>query len=613
MKISREWLQTFFDAPLPEAKALADALTFHAFEIESVDPSTSVRQAQDKSLGAGNDSVLDVKVTPNRGHDCLSHRGIAKELSAILRIPMKNDGLRKSITLEPITTEVKVDVEDATLCPRFTGVLIHGIKVGASPDWLVKRLMAVGQKSINNIVDATNYVMFDIGQPLHAFDMSKIKDQTLAVKRTKKEEQFVALDDKIYALPKGTLVIADNERTLSIAGIKGGKTSGVSDTTTDIFLEAANWDGVNIRKTSQGLKLRTDASDRFQQVISPELAAYGTHVAAKLIVELAGGEIVGYVDEYPSPQKLQSVSVSTGKVNKVLGTELSDADVTSAFMRLGLRCTQKGSEFIVDVPFERLDLVIPEDLIEEVARIVGYDKIPTTELPVFSKKPEVNPNFYAAEKVREELMSKGYSEVYTSVFAEKGERAVANKIGGERPYLRDSLSETLTNAIKRNLFNAPLLGLNIIKLFEVGTVWRNGKEEILVGTAEGKFDGGLMRVGTKETPLREYETTETSSDFPVSETEQYKSFSRYPFIVRDIALWCPQGVEPVEVLDVIRKSAGELLVHSEKFDEFKKDEKQSYAFRLVFQSFDRTLTDDDANSRMESVYEAVKKRGWEVR
>ena len=595
MKISRTWLQTFFDLHLPDVQTIAGALTFHVFEIESVE-----------------NDVLDVKVTPNRGHDCLSHRGIAKELSAILNIPMKADPLRTSISLEPRTDAVKVIVKDSRLCPRFTGAYIKDVRVGPSPDWLQKRLETVGQKSINNIVDATNYVMFDRGQPLHAFDVGKLSGddgaRAMTVRLAKKGEKLLGLDDKEYALSPLMLVIEDANTGViaSIAGIKGGKPTGIDEATTDIFLEAANWDGVTIRKMSQALKLRTDASDRFQQVISPELAAYGTMAAAKLIMELAGGEVVGFVDEYPFPQKPWSVAVSTSKVNSVLGTLLTGADVADAFARLHLECRRKGDVFTVNVPFERLDLTISEDLIEEVARIIGYDKIPATELPLFSKKPDVNPNFYAAERAREGLVSEGYSEVFTSVFAEKGERAVLNKAGGEKPYLRTTLVDGLREALERNTRNRDALGIKDVKIFEIGVVWKGGKEVTMIGTADSD--------GVREELLRiSGDRISRYGELPISTTERYEPFSKYPFIVRDIALWVPSDTKSDEVLSVIQKVAGELLTRSELFDTFEKEGKTSLAFRLVFQSFDRTLTDDDANARMESVYSVMKERGWRVR
>ena len=609
MKISRDWLQTYFDKPLPEAQAIADALTFHAFEIESVE-----------------NDILDVKVTPNRGHDCLSYRGIAKEVSAILQLPLVPYpyGLQ-DIALEPKTSALRVTVENPQLCPRFTAAYITGVKVGASPEWLCTALESIGQKSINNVVDATNYVMFNVGQPLHAFDAAKLTEKegvrALDVRMAKNEEKMLGLDDKEYALAPSMLVIADGNTlgrsptgepgdAVSIAGIKGGKPTGIDEKTTAIVLEAANWDGVTIRKTTQVLKLRTDASDRFQQVISPELTVYGLRAAAELIVKLAGGEVVGYVDEYPKPQGKWTVSVSLEKINAVLGTTLTESDVADAFKRLDLPFDPpaggEGGNFTVTPPFERLDLVIPEDLIEEIARIVGYEKIPSVELPSFTSKVEINSNFYAAEKKREELMAQGYSEVITSVFADKGERVVANKVDAVRPYLRATLVDGLKDALEKNTRNKDLLGLKDVRLFEVGTVWKGEKETVMLGVAD--------KAGIKESPLEIQEATPLGYEsLPISQTERYQPFSRYPFIVRDIALWVASGTTPEDVLTIIRNEAGELLVRSEKFDEFKKGEKTSLAFRLVFQSFEKTLTDAEANAVMEKVYVVVNKEEWEVR
>jgi len=594
MKISREWLQTYFEKPLPAAQELADALTFHAFEIESVEG-----------------EVLDVKVTPNRGHDCLSHRGIAKELAAILNLPLVPHpyGIT-DVSLEPKTDALKVTIENPQLCPRFTAAYIKGIKVGPSPDWLRTGLESIGQKSINNVVDATNYVMFNIGQPLHAFDAAKLTEKegvrALDVRMAKNEEKMLGLDDKEYALAPSMLVIADGNtgEAVSIAGIKGGKPTGIDEATTSMILEAANWDGVTIRRTSQALKLRTDASDRFQQVISPELTVYGLRSAVELIVKLAGGEVVGFVDEYPQPQEKRTISVSLSKINAVLGTKLAQENVIDVFNRLDLAHVQEGESFTVTPSFERLDLVIPEDIVEEVGRIVGYDKIPAIELTAFSQKPEVNANFYAAEHTRAELTAKGYSEVFTSVFADKGERVVANKVDGVRPYLRANLTDGLKDALEKNTRNKDLLGLGEVRLFEIGTVWKGGKEICMLGTAD--------KDGVKESPLEAVEAS-AYEDLPLSDTERYQPFSRYPFIVRDIAMWIPAQTTPEDVLAVIRAAAGELLALSEKFDEFKKGEKTSLAFRLVFQSFEKTLTDAEVNGVMDKVYAEVKKKGWEVR
>ena len=617
MKISRNWLQTFFDVPLPSAEVLSDALTFHVFEIDGI-------AASAESSGVPKDEILDVKVTANRGHDCLCHFGIAKELSAILNIPLKEYPHTMQLSdLDKKTDGISVSIDSPTspderasrggpLCHRYIGGYIRGVKVGPSPAWLVERLEAMGQRSINNVVDATNYVMFNIGQPLHAFDASQVKGRAISVRQAREGEQMTALDGKEYTLNASMLVIADTDSAIGIAGVKGGTPASIAESTTDIIIESANFDGVSVRKTAQALKLRTDASARFEQGISPELAAYGMRAAVELILELAGGEVVGFVDTYPTPQKNASVSVSLAQINKTLGTTFTVEEVSDVFTRLGFQFENGDADtFIVTPPFERLDLIIPEDLIEEVGRIIGYDRVPAVQLPAFTGTVEVNKNFAAAEKIREDLMSQGYSEIFTSVFAEKGERIVANKVDGIRPYLRTTLTDSLTEALKKNIPNKELLGLKEIKLFEIGTVWQNGKEEIMVGSVSEKEKAS-------EKPLTEYIGLSYVlpvgyEELPLSTAARYQSFSKYPYIVRDIAMWTPTGTEPVEVLELIRKNAGDLLVRSILFDRFEKAEKTSLAFRLIFQSFEKTLTDEEVSVTMKKISDTLTARGFEIR
>src|SRR3989338_7803770 len=607
MKISRDWLQTYFEEELPDASVLAEALTFHVFEIESVEG-----------------DVLDVKVTPNRGHDCLCQYGIAKELSAILNIPFVPKKHERSVDdmLAKKTDTISVTI-DNSLCRRYIAGHLRGVKIGPSPEWLRKRLEAIGQKSINNVVDATNYVMFDIGQPLHAFDAGKLKKQeayAISIRMARKGESMITLEDKEYAFSDAMMVITDAhaDATIGIAGIKGGKTSGVDEKTKDIILEAANFDGISVRRAAQALKLRTDASERFQQVLSSNLAGYGMRAGIEIIQEIAGGELVGFADEYPEPEEERSVSVSIAQVNQTLGTSLSESDITRVFARLGFLYETRDGKISVQEPFERLDIVIPEDLIEEVGRIIGYDKVTSIELSVFPHKPETNKNFYRSERVREDLVSKGYDEVYTSVFADSGRRAVANKVGGEHPYLRESLVLGLEEALKKNIHRKDLLGISEVRIFEIGTIWptpsrksgHDGKEEIAVGIASEKE-------GVSEQLLKDMALTTLQGagyeNLPVSATERYQHFSKYPFIVRDIAMWIPGGTDENEVLNLIRKEAGKLLVREHLFDSFERESRVSLAFRLVFQSFDRTLTDEEANQRMRNIHSVLESKGFEIR
>jgi phenylalanyl-tRNA synthetase beta chain len=592
MKVSYNWLQNYFDAKLPDPAAVAELLTFHSFEVDGIDV-------------AGSDSVLDVKVTPNRGHDALSHRGIAKELSAILKQPLKDDPFLLDVDLTKSISEVTVKL-DTTLCKRYMAGYIKGVKVGPSPEWLSTALEALGQKSKNNVVDATNLVMFNTGQPLHAFDAGNLPSLNLGVRLAREGEEIEALDHKHYQLKDSMLVITAGDELIGIAGVKGGLPARISDTTADIIIESANFDGAAIRKASQTLKLRTDASARFEQVLSPELVAYGMRQAVKLISAIAGGEVAGFIDAYPEPQKPMYASVTVEKVNQVLGTRLTGADVADVFARLGFAYKEESGVFEVHVPPERLDIVIAEDLVEEVVRILGYETIKGVPLPPIDTKPEVNKNYFAAESAREEWQAKGYSEVLTSVFADKGERVVLNKVDGVKPYLRASLLPGLSDALEKNKPNKELLGLKEIKLFEIGTVWKDGREVVMLGT-----------ISEKEKPLEaELPANESATEYqtlPLSSAVRYQTFSKYPYIVRDISVWVPEGEFRDKASSLIEQNAGDLLGKVYLVDTFEKNGKISMAYRLIFQSYERTLTEVEVNEVMEKVSAKLKEKGFEIR
>lgn len=597
MKISRAWLQTFFDTPLSDTAALSDALTFHAFEIDGVEK-------------VKNDDVLDVKVTPNRGHDCLSHRGIAKELSAILKIPLNNDPLTKKPDFTAGANSVSVVVEDSKLCPRYIAAHIKDVQVGPSPEWLRTNLEALGQRSINNVVDATNFVMFHLSQPLHAFDAAKLTatggTYAIAVRSAKAGEKMQALDGKEYTFTDAMLLITDanTDTPIGIAGVKGGRAAEVGSATTDIIIESANFNGVSVRKTAHALKLRTDASARFEQVLSPELAAYGMHAVIELILKLAGGELRSVSDAYPEPQGKTFAVLSSTQAKQILGPSFGEAEIRDVFTRLGFEWKQEKEFFTVTTPFERLDLRIPEDLAEEVGRIIGYKDLPAKELPPFPSLPEVNKHFYAEEQVREELLSQGFSEVYTSVFADSGERMVLNKVDGARAFLRSSLLPGLKDAFAKNVLNR----MGDVKLFEIGTMWKGGEERVMVGKVWGtgpESEEALLEVPRKAP--KEYQ------NLPLSPATRYEPFSKYPFVLRDIALWVPKGTTPDAVHAILRMEGGDLLLHSELFDTFEKGDQISLAFHLIFQSFERTLTDEEVSDIMKKVTQAAEEREWRVR
>ena len=590
MKVSLKWLQTYFDAALPSAEKVCDALTFHAFEIEEA-----------------SDDMLDVKVLPNRAADCLSHRGIAKELSAILDVPLKDDPLRAPLPVLPPTSELTVRIEDPKKCLRYMGALVSGVKVGPSPAWLREALEAVGARSINNVVDATNYVMLDIGQPLHAFDAAKLAQKdgayAISVRTAKKGETMTTLSGEACVFTSETLVIADanTDVAVGIAGVKGGKMAEVTSATTDLVIESANFDGTVTRRSAQALRLFTDASQRFQTRPSPKLVAYGMRDVLARIQDIAGGKVAGVVDVYPAKPETKSVSVTLSHINGLLGSRFSADEALDIFKRLGLSARADGDGFTVTPSFERTDIVIPEDLVEEVGRILGYDRIPTTELPPISGTPDQS-CYRGIELVKDFLAERGFSEISTQSFARKGEIQLANPLDVSKPALRASLRENMKEALTRATHVAPLIltSNEEPKLFEIGTVFRKNGEKI------------------------EIETSETVADLPQIasdasyEPKQYrlgvfKPFSVYPFIVRDVAFWAPSETSPADIEKILRENAGTFLVRTDQFDRFEKDGRVSYAFRLVFQSRGRTLTDEEIHGVMDGVGKALARAGFEVR
>ena len=603
MKVSRAWLQKYFDKSLPAAGELADALTFHAFEIEEV-----------------TGDMLDVKILPNRAADCLCHRGIAKELSAILDIPLKIDPFREPLPTFPKADTLTVTVEDPKKCLRYMGALVKGVKVGPSPAWLRKALESVGQRPINNIVDATNYVMLNIGQPLHAFDAGELtqKDAAYAigVRNAKRGEKITTLSGEEYELSRDALLITDvhANQAIGIAGVKGGKVAEVTEDTTTLIIESANFDGTSIRRTVQALRLSTDASQRFQNCPSPELCAYGMRDVLALIQEIAGGQVVDVADAYPSRASRGAVGVTLEKINGVLGSNFLKEEIGSIFARLGLETKVEGNKFTVTPSFERTDLVIPEDLIEEVGRIQGYDRIPTVELPTLSKTPD-QARYRGIERMRDQLVEQGFTEVSTQSFVKRGEVTLANPLDKAKPALRPSLEETLQEALTKAEYYAPLvLAPNEKpKLFEIGTIFPKEGEHLELRMTErvpawGEAAGTVDNLSVAK--LEEYGKEYMPKQYKLA---AYKPFSAYPFIVRDIAFWASPDTNVQFTKSNIMNSAGKLLVRLDQFDRFEKDGKASLAFRLVFQSSERTLTDEEINSAMKKISVALRAAGYEVR
>ncbi|MCX6738754.1 MAG: phenylalanine--tRNA ligase beta subunit-related protein, partial [Candidatus Parcubacteria bacterium] len=331
MKISHAWLQEYFKKPLPDPEKLSDLITFHTFEVEGIEKSE-------------NGPIIDISVLPNRSHDCLSYEGMAREIGILLGQRVVPHTLKKFP--KGNTRKLSITIEEEKLCPRYTGMLVENIQVGPSPARIKKHLESIGQRSINNVVDIMNFVMFETGQPLHAFDADKLVSQSnsahIIVRKAKPDEKITTLDNKDVELNENVLVIADDENVLAIAGIKGGKRAEVTGDTKNIIIESANFSGSNIRKTSKDIGIRTDASIRFEHGITPEKTKDAITYVASLLAEFATGLdfVAGKIkDVYPRPMSPWKVGVSLTEINKVLGTAFIDTKVTNILKKFHFEFT----------------------------------------------------------------------------------------------------------------------------------------------------------------------------------------------------------------------------------------------------------------------------------
>jgi phenylalanyl-tRNA synthetase beta chain len=324
------------------------------------------------------DYILELDLTPNRS-DCLSMLGVAYEVGAILGREVQHPEIDINEGNALIKEQVSVDIEAKELCPHYAARMVKGVKVGRSPLWLQNRLTSAGIRPINNVVDIANFIMIEYGQPLHTFDAKQVKDGQIIVRQAREGEQVVTLDDQQRTLKEGMLLITDPEKVIAIAGVMGAANSEVTDETTDIIIESAYFDGQSIRSTSKTLGLRSEASLRFEKGVDPERVYAAANRAAALLVEIAGGEVVqGMAEQKVKEFDRAEISVNMVHLNNVLGTALNTSEVTNILDRLAFDYENKGHEILVDIPTRRPDLRIEVDVMEEVARLYGYDLIPTT-------------------------------------------------------------------------------------------------------------------------------------------------------------------------------------------------------------------------------------------
>jgi len=651
MKFSLDWLQSFFDKKLP--KDIGEVLSLHSFEVESEDK-----------------GVLDIDVTPNRP-DCFSHLGIAREISAILGLKLKEPETKLK---EKGETKVIIDVKDSNDCPRYVGRIIKNVKKGKLEKYIQERLRDCGVEPINRIVDLANYVMLETGQPLHAFDFDKIKK--IVIRRAKKGEKIKGLDDKKYELDKDILVIADS-KPIAIAGIKGGKDTAVGKDTKTILLEAANFNPILIRKASQKLNLRTDASMRFEHDLDQEL----TIKAIDRLAGLIGGDVMKKIDICAVKTKQRKLKLDLKRVKSLLGIKITQDKAKKILISLGF---EVDSKLEVKIPSNRKDIQIQEDLIEEIGRIYGYQNI-GSKFPELALMPaKRNEDIFWSSKIKDFFKEHGFYEAYNYSFIRK---KIGDNFGGplvelENPYseglyyLRPNLLLGLLDNIKENKKHFK----EDLRIFEIGKVFRKtdkGVKEtnilsvVLTGddfySLKGIVDSLLESLGISDAfydsvqadpnksqmlywdlkqaaeiksnneelgfigsisslALKHLKITdnvlaiEIDADKLIESAEeenQYQPISKYPAAVRDIAVLVPLDIRVVDVLNQIN-IIGSLLKDVDLFDMYEgeglPDNKKNLAFHLVFQADDRTLTAKEIDGMINKIIKTLEKDPqWEVR
>lgn len=638
MLISRNWLQTYFSEELPEVEHIAELLLLHAFEIEGIH---TYKQ----------DDILDIDVLPNRAHDCLCHEGIAKELAGLMSVDLKQQQSKDHKDLE--NNSLNITVLEPHKCRRYTAFTVDGVEVKPSPEWLQEALSSIQQKSINNLVDAGNYTMFDCGQPIHIFDADKV-DGDICIRNAQKGEKMTTLTGENLVLHEDDLVIADEKDILALAGVKGGTKAEVDDKTKNIIVEVANFCPSSTRKTSRRVKIHTDSSKRFENDLSPEVVSRALPVIQNLILDLAGGTIGSVTDIYSQIQEAKKIRVPLSKISKVLGITISVSEISTLFDRFAYLyelIEEDETIIIVHVPKERLDLSLPEDIIEELGRWYGYHNIPSKDISEIVSNPRMNKLIVGENTIKNLLINQGYSEVITYSFVDKGEVELYNPIAKDKSALRASLDKQLEEALSLNAKYTSYLGKDRICIFEIGRVYKEGEELVHLSLAcansnkrasktYGKeekqlaltidilqeqlgitfdvieYQPNIVHVNLSTSDLTKISNNSYADVFDARsyhDEARFHEISIYPFSTRDISLWVDEQTGISEVKQLIEKHAGTYLKKCHLFDEFSKDGRTSFAFSLVFQSQDKTLEDNEVDDAMAKINKAIEKQGWVVR
>jgi len=514
MKLLYNWLKDFVDvtAPPPELRA---RLSLAGIPVDSIEESV-----------AG--PVLDAEITANRP-DCLGHFGIAREIAAIYRLLLKPVQPKLKEAGEKASDTTRVKIESPDLCGRYTARILRGVKIGPSPDWLRQRLEAMGQKSINNMVDATNAVMFELGQPLHAFDLDKLAERRIVVRRARPTEKIRTLDGVERTLSKDMCVIADAAHAVAIAGVMGGAESEIGASSRSLLIESAWFEPTSIRRTSKMLGLRTEASYRFERGADPEIAELASRRAAELIQQLCGGEILaGVVDVYRHREPPRKIEFTRKELLRVMGADVPGRDIEEILVVLGFHPVRADANRVgadspdaawqCEQPSWRRDVAGEIDLVEEVARHYGYDKFPP-RLPPAKQPAHRLPHAEAEERLRERAIALGYEEIVTIplVDARRDERfraegvapaIIGNPLAEDASVMRSTGVVSMIGALEWNLNH----GQRNLRLFEIGKKYELRNSEPAETPVLTLGATGFAREKTIHEPAREFKFADLKGD-----------------------------------------------------------------------------------------------------
>jgi phenylalanyl-tRNA synthetase beta chain len=510
MKIVYDWLKEFVDVTAPVAD-LRTRLSLAGVAIDAI---------EDTAAGP----VLDAEITANRP-DCLGHYGVAREVAAVYRLTPKPLAPKLTESRDKASDATRVEIQSPQLCGRYTARVLRGLKIQPSPDWLRKRLEAIGQNSINNVVDVTNYVMFELGQPLHAFDLDKIAENRIVVRQAHAGEKTRTLDGAERTLKADMCVIADASRAVAIAGVMGGAESEIGFASRNILIESAWFDAISVRRTSKALGLRTEASYRFERGTDPKMAEMASRRAAELIQQVAGGELLaGVVDVYPRREAPATIPVSRKEILRVMGADVPDRDVEEILAALGFQPSPKGTAGSPDRSWDcvrpswRGDVARSIDLIEEIARHYGYEKFPP-RLPAAKRPAHRLSHAQSEDRLRERLIGAGYQEIvsiplvdarHDEIFRAEGvaPAVIGNPLAEDASVMRSTGLVGMVGALEWNLNH----GQRNLRLFEIGRGYELRAGEPVETAVLTLSASGMSREKTLYEPAREFTFEDLKGD-----------------------------------------------------------------------------------------------------